>query len=66
MRHAWWIRGVLAVFAAASFGIGCSGSPEQAPPTEGAPPAEQPKEEAPAPPPQDPGKIEAQDENWRK
>ena len=69
MRHAWWIRGVLALVAAWSFGIGCSGGPEEAPPAEGAPPADAPKAETPAAPvtpPQDPGKIEAQDENWRK
>ena len=64
MRHAWWIRGVLAVCTAASFGIGCSSAPEKAPPAEGTPTAEQPKETTP--PPQDTGKIEAQDENWKK
>ncbi len=68
MRHVSWIRALLAAFAAASIGLGCSSGPEETPPAEGAAPAEAPKEQPaePAPAPQDPGKIEAQDENWRK
>ena len=66
MRHASWIRGLLAAFAAASFGIGCSTAPDETAPQD------QPKAETPADapkadmPPQDPGKIEAENEEWRR
>src|SRR5688572_5978130 len=67
MRQVSWIRGLLATFVAASFGVGCSTSPESAPASDPAvseTPADSPKADPAAP--QDPGKIEAQDENWKK
>lgn len=71
MRHASWIRGLLAALIAASFGIGCSTAEEKAPTEETSPtatpeaPPDAPKE-TPPDAPQEPGKIEAQDENWKK
>src|SRR5262245_30504364 len=69
MRHASWIRGLLAAFVAASLGIGCSTAPEKStdPTVETPAPAPAPEADKSTPPaPQDPGKIDAQDENWRK
>jgi tetratricopeptide (TPR) repeat protein len=65
MRHASWIRALLAASVAAAVGLGCSTAPESAATPGETAPAETPKE-TPAPAPQEPGKIEAQDENWRK
>src|SRR5688572_3977565 len=70
MRQDSWILGLLAAFAVATIGLGCSSGPEAAPETtpagDAAAAPDAPKEAAPAAPPQEPGKIDAQDENWKK
>jgi tetratricopeptide (TPR) repeat protein len=66
MRHASWIRALMLALAAGLTTLGCSSGPEEAPPSgqPDAPPAA--PEATPAPTPQDPGRIDAQDEQWRK
>ncbi|HEY3227479.1 MAG TPA: tetratricopeptide repeat protein [Planctomycetota bacterium] len=65
MRHASWIRALLAALAAVTVSWGCSSAPEEAAPAE--PPAAGGQETpAPARTPKEPGKIDAQDENWKK
>ena len=69
MRHASWIRAILLALAAGLATWGCSSGPEEAPPagTPDAPAdAPAPAPETPAATPQEPGKIDAQDEQWRK
>src|SRR6185503_5324410 len=66
MRHDSWILGLLAAFAVATVGLGCSSAPEAKPAGDAAAAPDAPKDAAPVTPPQEPGKIDAQDENWRK
>ena len=66
MSQASWIRALMAALAVVTVSWGCSSAPEGAAPAETPPTAGGQDTPAPKPEPKDPGKIDAQDENWKK
>ncbi|HTF57487.1 MAG TPA: tetratricopeptide repeat protein [Planctomycetota bacterium] len=65
MRQASWIRALLVALIVVTVSWGCSSAPEGAAPAEPSPAGGR-ETPAPAPAPKEPGKIDAQDENWKK